>query len=174
MPYTLLEQYKNESNILSRAYKLNEGYHLFVHRCLTYPLIVLSTISSVLAGLRLESLEYVLLGLSLIILILSAFNTAIAPKDKQYNSNKISNEFAEIALNINQFIIENNKKPDEIKIYSQKTLAIFEVWRSVSGEINPKYLAQARLECAVRIARVSLSESKKKETTTLKTISLEI
>ena len=162
MPYTLLEQYKTESQILSKAYKLNEGYHLFVHRCLTYPLIVLSTVSSVIAGLRMPSLEYALLGLSLIILLLSGFNTALTPKDKQYASNKISNEFAEIALNIHQFVIENNKSKDEIKMYSQKMLAVFEIWRSVAGEINPKYLQQARLECATRVERVSHSESKKK------------
>ena len=174
MPYTLLNQYKNESEILSKAYKLNEGYYLFIHKCLTYPLIIVSTVSSVLAGLMMSELEYVLLGLSLIILILSGFNVAVAPKDKQYASNKISTEFSEIALNINQYLTENNKSKDEIKAYSQKTLAIFEIWKSLMIDINPKYLAQARLECAVRVERVSHSESKKKESMPLKTISLQI
>ena len=173
MSYTLLEKYKTDSEILSKAYKTNEHHYLFIHKILTYPIILLSAFSTVVAGLRKPELEYILLALSLVILILSGFNTAINPKDKQFLSNKISTEMNEISLNINQYILENNRKPDEIKAYSQKTLALFEVWHSIAPEINPKYIQRAKLECAVRVERISTS-SKKKEIMPLKTISLHI
>ena len=173
MPYTLLNQYKNESNILSKAYELNENYYLFIHKILTYPIIILSAFSTVIAGLRKPELEFLLLGLSLGILIFSGFNTAVQPKDKQFLSNKISTEFSEISLNINQFIKENSKTKEEVKAYSQKILSLFEVWKSMAGEIHPKHLARARLECAVRVERISHS-SKKKEIMPLKEITLQI
>ena len=160
-PYTLLNKYMSDANVLSRAYKLNELFYLSMHKFLTYPIIVLSTFSTVIAGLRREELEYVLLGLTLVTLLFAGFNTAITPKDKQYLSNKISTEFSEIALNINQFIIENNKSPSEIKVFSQKMLALFEVWKSLCPEIRQSYLLQAKLECAERVERVSNSSKKR-------------
>ena len=151
--YGLLEKYKTESAVLCRAYKLNEYHYLFLHKILTYPLIILSTFSSVIAGLRRPELEYVILAISLVILILSGFNTVINPKAKEFFSNKISNEFNDLALNINQFIIENNKSKDEIKIYSQKTLELFEIWKSMAPEIPSRFTNQAKIEIASQVKK---------------------
>ena len=160
--YGLLEKYKTESAVLCRAYKLNEYHYLFLHKILTYPLIILSTFSSVIAGLRRPELEYVILAISLVMLILSGFNTAISPKNKEFFSNKISTEFNDIALNANQFILENGKTKEEVKIYSQKTLELFEILKSMSPDINSRFINQAKLEIASQMKkRTSESDSKK-------------
>jgi hypothetical protein len=162
-PYSLLIQYKKEATILSNAHKINEAHYRQISKYLTYPVILLSAVASVLAGLRNTNLEYVLLGITLATLLFSGFNTAISPKDKEHASAKVSTEFGEIASNINQFVTENNKSNDEIKAYSRRMLAILDVWRSLAPPISNSFIKRATIDAAIRVPRNSLSGSQKKK-----------
>jgi hypothetical protein len=165
--YVLLKSYQEEANMLSIAYKMNELYYRDISKILTYPVIFLSAIASVLAGLRNPNLEYVLLGITLATLLFSGFNQAINPSNKQHLSNRCSTEFAEIASSTNQWIIENNKTKEEIKAYSRKMLAVLDVWKGISPDISNSLIQKAKLNSAVRVPRTSLSNEnlKQKKTT---------
>jgi hypothetical protein len=156
--YKLLKQYKDESKILASAYKMSEAYWRKVHKYLTYPVIVLTSLSSILAsvdiggvpGSTLQYTRYALLCLSFTTMILSGFNAAISPKDKESKANQSSTEFSEISSNINQFIVENNKTNNEIKTFSQLQLELLETWKSLSPPVSSEYIDKFTREIASR------------------------
>jgi hypothetical protein len=151
--YILLEKYKRESKTLSIAYHKSEKYFRNMYKWLSYPIIITSAVSSILAGIKhpFENSEYVLMGLSLITLILSGFNQSINPKDKEKSANQFSTEFEEIASNIQQFIWENNKTKSEIKAYSTLIHESLNHWKSLKPAIQDRFIAQAKLENTSRI-----------------------
>ena len=151
-PYALLKKYMHESKVLSIAYKKSEAYYRSLYKCLTYPVIVTSVVASVCSGLDLN--RYILLALSLSTLMLSGFNSAINPKDRENKANQVSTEFGEISSNISQFIYENSKSKDDIKAYSQLVHELLNTWKSQSPSIQKKYLDKAKIEACQRL-RVS-------------------
>jgi hypothetical protein len=148
-PYALLKEYMLESKTLSIAYKKSEAYYRMLHKYLTYPIIVTSAVASVCSGFALS--QYIVLGLSLTTLLLSGFNSAINPKEKEHLANQVSTEFGEISSNILQFILENSKTRSEIKAYSQLIHELLNTWKSQSPSVKNKYLAEAQIEACPRL-----------------------
>jgi hypothetical protein len=162
--YVLLQSYQKETEILAKAMKMSESYYLNLHKILTYPLIILSSFTTVMVGIDSKdspvNLSYYILALSLMTTLFAGFNTAINPKEKESRYNQVSTEFSEISANIRQYITENGKTKDELKVFSNQQLVLVELWRSLSPPINQKYLKQAGLELAERPPR-SLIQKKR-------------
>ena len=147
--YRLLVGYMNESKILALAYDKSSSYFRFVYKCLTYPIVVTSAVATVCASLDVN--KYIIVGLSLVTLILSGFNSAVNPKDKQNNAHNVSIEFSEIHSNVQQFVCENHKTGDEIKAHAQLIHELLNVWKSQAPPISKCYLKQAAAESILRI-----------------------
>ena len=150
--YSLLRAYLKEAKVLATAYKKSEGYYRRLSKWVTYPVIVTSAIGSVCAGIGGIS-DYALMGLSLATLILSGFNSAIDPKGKEQKANQFKTEFTEIASNVNQFICENNKTPEEIKAHSQLVHEIMNTWKSQAPPVSDDYLKDSSMRHARRLRR---------------------
>jgi hypothetical protein len=157
--YQLLNNYLMTAKVLSSAYKHSSGYHRRLYQYLTYPLILTSAISTVLSGFQLN--EYAVMGLSLTSLLLVGFNSATNPKDRENKAHNFSIEYSEVASDIEQFILENNKTKEQIKTYSQHINSVLNIFKSQSPTIRDSFLKQAKLENSPRIR----SSLKKKETT---------
>jgi len=153
--YKLLKSYETEAQILSAAYKKSEKYWRSVYKWLTLPLIVTSTLMSIFSTIELN--KYVLMGISFTSLLLSGFNQAINPNEKTNRANQVSTEFGEIHSTIRQFIGENSKTKDQIKIFSQNQLSMLDVWKSLSPPISSKYMEEARIQYTVRPTRMDES-----------------
>lgn len=153
--YVLLDKYAQEAKIKASAYSKSEAFYRSVHRWLTYPVIITSTVASVCAGVGLNS--YAILSLSLVTLLLSGFNSAIDPKNRENLAHNVSVEFNEIYNNIQQFLLENNKTKGEIKTYSQMIRELLNVWESQAPPIRSEYIRQATHDCSKRI-RPSISQ----------------
>lgn len=147
-PYYLLELYREEAHILATAYGLSASYFRWLHKLLTYPLIVLSAVSSVCAAGGVPETfiykQYLLMGLSLLTLILAGFNTVINPQDKSNAADRVSNEFDKVSSDCRQFICENNKTRQEVKHFSKLTLELLETWKSLSPPIKTLFSKQAK------------------------------
>lgn len=156
--YSLLQKYKKEAKILSIAYSYSEAKYREIHKYLTYPVIILSAVASVCAGLDIN--QYALMGLSLSILILSGFNTAINPKDREHKANQVKTEFGEISSAVSQFILENNKSKEDIRSQSQLTHELLNVWKGMSPPIADKFIKRATLECTKRLRTTSQQDKK--------------
>lgn len=141
-PYSLLKSYMYEARILSLALSYREKYYRKMAHCLTYPLVVLSATASVLSGLDMD--PYLIMSINLTSLILIGFNQLIAPKEQQFLSNTIKNEFSEIQQSIQQFISENNKTSEQIKQYSQIIFEQLKIWKSLSPDIKTSYIKTAK------------------------------
>jgi hypothetical protein len=160
-PYDLLTSYGNQAKIKSKAYGLSEEYYRNMHKYFTYPLILLTCISSALAVLELN--RYILIGLNLGTIILISFDKAISPKNKEHESHQISLELGEIARAIKQFINSNNRTKTEIKSYSQVVLDQMNIWLGIAPPCKEKFIKQATQMYAKR-HRVK-SRPQKKEIT---------
>ena len=154
--YGLLKKYADEARILSIAYAYSESKFRMLNKWLTYPVIILSSLASVFSGLDMD--KFILLGLSLSILILSGFNTAIGPLDRSNRANQFKTEFDNISSDIGQFINENNKTKDEIKAYSAQCHELLNVWKSLSPPVQSSFVKQASIE--VLASRKSISKKK--------------
>lgn len=148
-PYKLLKFYGTEAKIKSKAYGYSEAYYRWLAKALSYPIIVISAVSSVLAGLD-EFDQYILMCLSLSTLILVGFTTAISPKDKEQKAAQHKVEFGEIDANIRQFILENNKSHEEIKTFSEIVHSEMNVWNSLAPAIQDRFMERATRECTAR------------------------
>ena len=149
----LLRSYWKKTAILGKAYKYQEGYWRSVYKRLTYPIIVISACSGVAAMFHNMPI-HVLASLSFSITVLSGFGQAINPKDKEKNCNQVATEFNEISQNILQFITENNKSKDELKVYSNQCLALIEVWEGLSPPVKDKFMKEAKIHCTERHNRL--------------------
>jgi hypothetical protein len=147
--YKLLLDYMNEANILSMAYRKSERYYRNLYNYLTYPVILTSTLSAVSSGLGVN--RYILLGLSLTTLLITGFNSALNPANKEKLANQVGIEFGEIASNVRQFVQENSKTETEIKAYSQLIHELINTWQALAPPLKETYIVQARSEVAVRI-----------------------
>jgi hypothetical protein len=152
-PYALLRQYKQEANILSKAYGASESYYRQMYKTFTYPLVVLTTISTVFSGFDIH--QYAVVGLNLCTLLLLGFNTAIDPKDKEHQAHQVSGEFSEIQSGITQFIRENSKSRAECRQYSQIVVEQMTIWRSLSPPIRQKYLDDAQKKYGKRVRKTN-------------------
>ena len=156
--YILLKRYMHEAKVLSLAYSFSEAKFRNLHKWLTYPIILLSSVASVCAGLDIN--QYALMSISLSILILSGFNSSVNPLDRANRANQMKTEFGEIASDTAQFVQENNKSSDEIKSYSQLIHELLNVWKAQSPPCSSQFMQTAKLECSKRIRSSSV---KKKE-----------
>lgn len=147
-PYYLLRIFSKEAKIKKIAYGYSEEYYLNLWRLITYPLVVLAAISTVLAGLDVN--QYALLGLNLAMLILTGFERAINPKEKEQNANKIKIEYAEIHNHIKNFIYSNSRTKAEIKAYSDHITELLSKWNAFSPPIFSRFINKAQLQCADR------------------------
>lgn len=148
-PYGLLRSYAKESKILSKAYHMSECYYRSMYKYFNYPVVVLSTCTSVCAGLNLN--EYVIMGLSFSTLILLGFDKLIDPKDKEFQANKFSVEYGEINSNVKQFILSNDRTRDEVKAYSETVYSLFNKWKSFNPPIKDKFVTSAKLQHAEKL-----------------------
>ena len=161
--YNLLIDYMKESRILSKAYKYSENYYRLVNKILTYPVIIFSSVGTVVASMATPH-KYTLLGCTLATLIFTGFKTIINPQYRQYKSTGFSREFDEISSNINQFVQENNKSPEDIKIYSKLILEVLHSWKSTAPDLKESYMKRAKAECSQKLRRslyIPTSRSKK-------------
>lgn len=140
--YGLLRDYARESKIYSKAYHTSEVYFRNMWKCFQYPVVVLSAISSVCAGLDVN--RYALLGLSLLSLTLLGFNQLINPREKEFTAHTFSIEYAEIAGSIKQFYLSNSRSRDEIKSYSEQMYALLTKWQTMRPSLRDKFLNEAR------------------------------
>jgi hypothetical protein len=147
--YYLLRTYARESKILSKAYAMSESYYRNLYKYLTYPLVVLTTISTLISGLEINT--YVVISINLAMLLLIGFNTTISPKDKEHSAHTVSGEFGEIKASINQFITENSKSADDCRNYSQLVLEQVKIWKSLSPPVKDKYMNIATKQCARKV-----------------------
>lgn len=162
-PYKLLKQYLRTAKVKSKAYSYSERYYRSMYKYLTYPIIITSALSSIMAGIGDDYIShYFLLIVSLSTLILSGFNTAINPKEKENLANHLKVEFGEIASNIEQFIYENSKTRNEIKSYTSTVHELMNVWNGQCTPIKDKFITQAEQEILLRV-RNSDSTKKKDE-----------
>lgn len=140
-PYILLRSYAKDCKIQSKAYHLSEVYYNNLWRCFQYPLVVLSAVSSVCAGLNVN--QYALLGLSLATLTLLGFDKLIDPKERSHTANMYSVEYGEIASNIKQFILANNRTKEEIKTYTEQVHTLISKWKVLNPPIYDRFVEQA-------------------------------
>lgn len=147
-PYFLLRQYSKDSKVKSKAYSYSESYYRNMYKFFTYPLVVLSSVSTVLAGFHVN--EYVLMGISLVTLTLVGFNQVIKPKDKEHEANKVKTEFAEISSDCKKFIYTNNRTSDDIRNFCEVIHELINTWNSLSPPIKDRFITQAKKEYASR------------------------
>lgn len=159
-PYALLRSYVNTAKVKSKAYGYSEGYFRWLYKVFTYPLVILSAMGSILAGLDVD--KHVLMGISVATLILTGFNQAINPKSKEKSANQMSVEMNEIASNCKQFIYSNNRTAVEIKAFSEIIHEQLNIWNSLAPPIQDKFLTKALKECAKRSRKHNHSLQKKK------------
>lgn len=163
MTYTLLKKYLNTAKVKSVSYSYSEAYYRTMYKWLTYPLIILASVNTVLASFDIT--HYALMSISITTLILTGFNTAINPKDKENLANHIKIEFGEIASNITQFIYENHKSKEQVKAFTHTIHELMNVWESQSPPIKNEFIKRATIECSIRTRnqiRNSDSSEKKK------------
>ena len=111
-------------------------------------MVILTAVSSVMAGIGLH--RYVLLCLNLITLILLGFNQAINPLERSHKAHEVSVEFRELASNVKQFILSNHRTVDEIKHQTEITHELLNVWVSLSPPCQQQFMNKAKHECASR------------------------
>ena len=141
-PYTLLLEYSKEAKIMTLAHAYTAQWYNDLAKYLNYPVILLSACSSVCAGLKVN--QYILLGMTLSMLILTSFDHAINPKSKQHNHVLAKVEFDEIAGNLRQFILSNHRTAAEIKEYSEEILSYLQKWKSIAPTVPPRYMKAAK------------------------------
>lgn len=150
-PYVLLRSYGRDAKIKSKAYGYSEAYYRWLHKVLTYPLVVLSAISTVISGFDIHPYSnYVVMGLSMVTLVIVGFNQAVQPKDKEMRANQLNVEYNEIASNIRQFIHENSKSDIQVKAYSEIIHSEMNIWHSLAPPIQRRFIVTARRECVSR------------------------
>jgi uncharacterized protein (DUF433 family) len=147
-PNELLKKYAMEAKIKALAYKYSEIYNRNLYKCLTYPLIILSSTTTVLAGLKMN--DNLLMGLSLAMVLFSGFNQAINTKNKEHDANRISVEMSEIESNINHFLHLKTDKIEDAKAYSETVHELLKTWKSMEPPIKNSYINAAIKECTGR------------------------
>lgn len=150
-PYTLLRRYAKDSKTTARAYSLSEAYYRSLSKYLNYPVVALSAVSTVCAGLDIN--KYVLMGVSLATLILLGFDKAIDPKDREHDANKFAVEYGEIASNIKQFVLSNNRTQGEVKAYSETVYSLLTKWKAMNPPIKQSFVTQAKTYYLERVRK---------------------
>lgn len=150
-PYSLLKEYALESKILSLAYSYREGLYRSIHQNISYPLVILTSVSSVFSGLDMN--RYMIMVLSLITLCLIGMEKAIDPKTNEFQALNIKNEFSEINQSIVQFVKENNKSSNDIKQFSKLIYEQMKIWKSLAPPIREKYIVKATGICTKKIRK---------------------
>ena len=157
-PYDLLLSYAHQAKIKSKAYSYSENYFRQIHKYLTYPMIILSAVSSVVAVLDVN--KYALIGLNLSMLILVGFNTTVDPQKKSHLSHNVSIEYSEISSNVKQFVNSNSQSKESIKNYSEIIHEQLNIWDSLAPPIKERFVTKATKQYAKR-SRTSRRVSKK-------------
>lgn len=147
--YGLLLSYIKDTKILNKSYSMSEKYYRNMYKIFNYPLVILSTVSTILSGLNVN--QYILLGLSAIMLILLGFDKLISPKEKEHEANRYSTEYGEIASSIKQFIMSNNRTKAEVKAYSETIFALITKWRSMNPPVKDKFIKQATEDQTIKL-----------------------
>ena len=147
--YGLLLSYIKDTKILNKAYSMSEKHYRNMYKMFNYPLVILSTVSTILSGLNAN--QYILLGLSATMMILLGFDKLISPKEKEHQANRYAVEYGEIASSIKQFIMSNNRTKAEVKAYSETIFALITKWRSMNPPVKDKFVKQATLDCTTKL-----------------------
>jgi hypothetical protein len=146
--YVLLRRYEKKSRIQSRAFQLNQRFFARIHRTLNYSLVVLTASATTFSAMdeKIPELQLVLTVLNLLALIVTGVLNVLKPGERQYASNHIASEFNELAISINQFIVENNKTQEEMKTYSQQVCEQLKIWETLAPTCKANFLKQAASE----------------------------
>ena len=160
-PYDLLSSYAHQAKIKSVAYSYSESYYRNMYKWLTYPMVVLSAISTVIAVLDVN--KYILIGLNLSMLILIGFTQLIDPKNKEQSAHNISTEYNEINSNVIQFIRSNNRTTEEIKQYGEIIHGELQIWDSLAPPCKDVFIQKATILHANRSRASRRVSSKKKD-----------
>jgi len=140
-PYDFLISYAYQSKIKSKAYSYSEKHYRLLHKQLTYPMILFTSVSTVISVLEMN--KYALIGLNLSMLVLVGFNQAINPKDKEHSAHNISIEMGELSSNIKQFVNINNRTKSEIKAYTELIHEQITIWDGLSPPIKEEFITKA-------------------------------
>ena len=162
-PYDLLQSYGKWAKVLSKAYSHSDSYYRKMSKAISYPLVILTSVASVISIIPDESvmLKYMMTGLNLSMLILIGFQTTIKPMKQALESRQMSVEFGEIASNVKQYINSNHRTHDEIRDYSSIIHDNINTWISLSPPIKTKYIKHAQTECTSRHRKHSVGQKKK-------------
>ena len=147
-PYKLLHSYQLMAKTKSKAYDYSESYFRWLNKVLTYPLVVLSAGNVVISAMNID--PWAVMCVSATTLVLVGFERAITPRDKEHQANQVKTEYAEIASNINQFIMSNNRTKQEIKDYGEIIHEQLNIWNGLSPPLKASFLQRAKAECVIK------------------------
>lgn len=150
-PYYLLRTYARESKIKAYSYSLSEGYYRNLHKYLNYPVVVLSAISTVIAGLDLNS--YAIMGLSLSMLILLGFDKLIDPKENEHKANQFKVEYGEINSNVKIFILNNGRTHEQVKAYAEQIHELINKWKSINPSVFQRFTDVATMKYTKKLRK---------------------
>ena len=164
-----LKEFKTEADIMCKAYKYSEYDYVIQYQVISFMVIILSSVSSIVSGLQSsgmifkENLSYIMLAISVLTVIAASLDKVLQPKNKQHESNKMCIEFHEISHNIDLFQAGDNDA-EAIKLFVRQTSFMLDAWKSLAPPINPKYIKKASLEMTSRPRRMKSPRAKKNET----------
>ena len=147
-PYCLLRSYEQQARVNAKAYGMSEGYYRWLNKALSYPLIILSAVNTVLAGLDVN--RYTIMSIALTTLIISGLRQSINPQDKENKASQMRIEYSEIKANVRQYILSNHRTIEEIKAYAEIIHEQLNIWNSLSPPCQDRFIIRARKECALR------------------------
>lgn len=147
--YGLLWTYSRESKVYGKAYSMSESYYRRTYKIFNYPLVILSAVSTICSGLNIH--QYIMLGIALSMMILIGFDKLINPKEKEHDANRFAVEYQEIASNIKQFIMSNNRSKAEVKAYSETVYALISKWKSINPPLKDSFVKQATVDITTKL-----------------------
>jgi hypothetical protein len=149
-PYALLRSYRTESKTLSMALANSQVYYRTMWRCLVYPVVVLSTVATILTVFK---FTFACIAINGLIVVLSGFDRIIEPLEKSHRAAIYKVEYQEITSNIKQFIMSNHRTRPEIKQYSTVIHELMNKWSSLRPYVSRKHLNSARRYYAKRVRK---------------------
>lgn len=150
-PYYLLRTYAKQAKVSSYAYSLSEQYHMKLYKWFNYPVIILTSISTVIASLNLNT--YIIMGVSVAMLILLAFDKLINPIERSHEANLFKVEYNEIASNIKLFIMNNERTLSEVKNYGTQIHELLNKWKSMNPSIPQRFVKQSNIKYASKLRK---------------------
>lgn len=162
-PKQLLRTYWAEASVNSIAHKHAERFRLRQYQWFTYPVVVFSCLSTMLAGVgsisvSLESnpniiqwLDFGLLALSFGTMLLSGLASRIDPADARAKHATISNEYAEIAANVKHYLDSGRRTSvGEDQTFAHDIRIQLNIWNSLAPLVPTLFLRRAQQEVVIK------------------------